>query len=677
MVIKCLDGIEQCVYPQIFSYSADYPEKVLLATIRDKGTCLCPRCMVEKDEADKMGMIRDMKRHLQKAQTYLHDKVELARKWIYYHAHAPTSSVVTKNAFIEQLGKDFNLGQMLVPDFLHEFELGVWKALFTHMVQVLYATNPDGSTIADLDSWFRQIPTFGVDTICKFAENTSEMKKLAARDFKDILQCCIAVFEDLLSEQDDNKQVLTLLYKTAEYHTYAKMHLHTESTLRDLEAVTSEFGRQIHQFREEQQISTAPQSYHRKHFAVFELSSNATRENQEPLSLLKGSFHSLRDYALFIRLFGGSDSISMQPGELAHRLVKWVYALTNKCSIAKQIGNRVHRLEKARLAWEYQLRQLRARNVVHWQKSNVTSMRADTHMKCWTSDSKNNSFNIHERVMGNQHDPAYKNFIAKLHDHIYGRFMGRTFDGNNHDDFTNDQWNSIHIENDNIYEVQTCQINYTTYDNRHDYDTINPKTHPDVMVLSPADDHDVDPFWYACVLGVFHTRVWIADSSVHGEQLRPMSFLWAFSGGRTSNLLEGISKAARRLNDNKREDWTNYYVNIFADRDIFMHHHGGGVGHAAQALVNPNANSDISKDTANENDLYCSLDESDGDTTDTSNESGLPAKTDMSIDTPPPSGLDDKEVEADVAEDVEVEEGSSEESDKEDSDNDDGQYASD
>ena len=35
---------------------------------------------------------------------------------------------------------------------------------------------------------FRQIPTFGRGTIRCFRNNTSEMKKLAAQDFEDILQ---------------------------------------------------------------------------------------------------------------------------------------------------------------------------------------------------------------------------------------------------------------------------------------------------------------------------------------------------------------------------------------------------------------------------------------------------------------------------------------------------------
>jgi hypothetical protein len=37
-------------------------------------------------------------------------------------------------------------------------------------------------------SRFRQVPTFGRDSIRRFSSNISELKKLAARDFEDILQ---------------------------------------------------------------------------------------------------------------------------------------------------------------------------------------------------------------------------------------------------------------------------------------------------------------------------------------------------------------------------------------------------------------------------------------------------------------------------------------------------------
>ena len=33
---------------------------------------------------------------------------------------------------------------MFVVDLLHEFELGVWKAIFTHLLRLLYAQGGDG-----------------------------------------------------------------------------------------------------------------------------------------------------------------------------------------------------------------------------------------------------------------------------------------------------------------------------------------------------------------------------------------------------------------------------------------------------------------------------------------------------------------------------------------------------
>ena len=40
---------------------------------------------------------------------------------------------------------------MLVVDFMHEVELGVWKALFTHLICILYAVAPNGTLVGTLD----------------------------------------------------------------------------------------------------------------------------------------------------------------------------------------------------------------------------------------------------------------------------------------------------------------------------------------------------------------------------------------------------------------------------------------------------------------------------------------------------------------------------------------------
>ena len=45
------------------------------------------------------------------------------------------------------LGFDFY--KMIVPDLLHEFELGVFKATFTHQMRILYAAG--GNKIQELN----------------------------------------------------------------------------------------------------------------------------------------------------------------------------------------------------------------------------------------------------------------------------------------------------------------------------------------------------------------------------------------------------------------------------------------------------------------------------------------------------------------------------------------------
>jgi hypothetical protein len=54
--------------------------------------------------------------------------------------------------FAEKLGS-FGLDPfvMLVVDLLHEFELGVWKAVFTHLIRLLYAAAPAGRLVTELN----------------------------------------------------------------------------------------------------------------------------------------------------------------------------------------------------------------------------------------------------------------------------------------------------------------------------------------------------------------------------------------------------------------------------------------------------------------------------------------------------------------------------------------------
>ncbi|KAG2339699.1 hypothetical protein BDR05DRAFT_835785, partial [Suillus weaverae] len=57
IVIEFLD-----VFPRFFTYSADYPEKTLLACIKFLAKCPCPRCLVPKAKIGELGTRADRRR---------------------------------------------------------------------------------------------------------------------------------------------------------------------------------------------------------------------------------------------------------------------------------------------------------------------------------------------------------------------------------------------------------------------------------------------------------------------------------------------------------------------------------------------------------------------------------------------------------------------------------------
>lgn len=192
-----------------------------------------------------------------------------------------------------------------------------------------------------------------------------------------------------------------------------------------------------------------------------------------------------------------------------------------------------------------------------------------------------------------------------------GRHLKREYDGDPHAEFTDEERNSVRVVNNKIYSCQTCRVNYTTYDIRRSQDTINPCSHPDVIVQSPETGPNSTPYWYARVIGVYHATVWMTHPQAREHTTQEMDFLWvrwfgvepgyrsgfkyarlpkigfvpsddeyaftfldpsqiirgvhllpAFHAGRTSDLLPVAESAAHILEENKSEDWVNFYVRM-------------------------------------------------------------------------------------------------------------------
>jgi hypothetical protein len=57
---------------------------------------------------------------------------------------------IIQNAFSDRLAPlGFNFFSMLVVDLMHEFELGVWKAIFLHLLRILQSQGSE--SIVELD----------------------------------------------------------------------------------------------------------------------------------------------------------------------------------------------------------------------------------------------------------------------------------------------------------------------------------------------------------------------------------------------------------------------------------------------------------------------------------------------------------------------------------------------
>jgi len=113
-------------------------------------------------------------------------KLQMTRSWIFEKGLAingkplervmgQDSMIPTNNVFSNLLNSfGFNIFIALVVDLLHEFELGVWKAVFTNLIRILFAFGQD--TVQELNKRCRCVSTFsGRDTIHRFSDNVSEI----------------------------------------------------------------------------------------------------------------------------------------------------------------------------------------------------------------------------------------------------------------------------------------------------------------------------------------------------------------------------------------------------------------------------------------------------------------------------------------------------------------------
>ncbi|KAG2743054.1 hypothetical protein P692DRAFT_20878962 [Suillus brevipes Sb2] len=569
IVIEFLNGVSRRVFPRFFTYSADYPETTLLASIKFLAQCPCPRCLMPKTKIGGIGTKAD-------------------RRW-------------REN----EIREDGN---------------GVWS-IINRVCKWLYV---EGTNIASVN-------------------NASGMKKLAARNFEDLLQCSIPIFEDLLPATI-NVLVLDLLFELATWQGLAKLRIHTDSTLFFLDTSTTRLGKVLRCFVSETD----------KEYDTYDLpSEEAARGRQKARKAAQGQpnsnirkkpavgsskrrrlfnfqtykLHALGDYVNTIRRFGTTDNYSTMLGELEHRCVKHFYPRVSKSQFTSGIAKQQRR-ERILFQMAEHAPSARSESTGHKKGKGKCQNRKTVPLDAPSlrfEDSEQLPFTdpcAHYHIStGNASDPAFADFLPRLKDHITSRLREHDYDSDEIS-FTPAERSRVIFINDRIYRHKVLRVNYTSYDLRRAQDSLNPRTHADIMVLSHEDDDvDAHPYWYARIIGVFHAFVIFNDTAVgtSSHEQKQIDFVWvrwfgrdlehragwrakrlhrvgfiphsdpgafrfidlkqiirgihmipAFTKGHTTDLLPPSIVCHPSEND---EDWIYYYVNLF-DRNMFMRFRG-------------------------------------------------------------------------------------------------------
>jgi hypothetical protein len=164
-------------------YSSHTVVRGLLSGVRVQGDSPCTEDTVAKEDFGLLGTPEDMQARVALARHYtpsLAKNIQKARDFIYKKGYAikyrgveellkaqswsatrvrrfarmiwiKVFTNMFQSAFERLVPLGLDVFKMLVPDVLHEFELGIWKMILAHLVRLLYASGGD-SAVNELDN---------------------------------------------------------------------------------------------------------------------------------------------------------------------------------------------------------------------------------------------------------------------------------------------------------------------------------------------------------------------------------------------------------------------------------------------------------------------------------------------------------------------------------------------
>ncbi|TCD61874.1 hypothetical protein EIP91_007802 [Steccherinum ochraceum] len=567
--------------PATLTHSADYPEKVLFATIRSMGDCLRPRCKIYKPLVSELGMIL----------------VTTARNAIYKAGSAIKTRVNAFSEFAEAVSEDIaplqrNFFTMFVPDLMHEFEQDEWKRFFTYLLTRLLEVI-GASAVQEMNRRYRLMPTFGCFTIRKKSVDASALKKLAAPDYEEYVRTAMPVFEKLFQTRS-----MISSFKTC------CLHWPTGTPSQNFYW----FFVNVCGFYATKELAREEAARNRRRAAAIKAGQPVPLATagklKKTLNFFTYKHHALGDYPDTIVMFGSTDSDSTQQS-LNHRRVKRFYARTNKNNSVKQITNLHRRKEAMRSRKEWTHKTLKKKRqseaaVLETQSEPLTYTPPEYHHDI--SRSQNFPSTLSRWANLNKVDPVMKDFYRKLQGHLYSRLLKPGY-ADVKQTFTNAERQNFLLLGSRIYRLEIFQVNCTTYD---------VFSHAAVLHRVNGQLPTTRIVEFLLVRWLRLHTIWkggFEARRLHRIEFLPESDANAFGFLDPDNVIRGshlIPAFAYGLQEDASLYYSDvykyYYVRFFVDRDMYMRYRGLGVGHSFirvpqdQSAVSPSCDADDDDD---------------------------------------------------------------------------------
>ncbi|KAG9046273.1 hypothetical protein FS837_004731 [Tulasnella sp. UAMH 9824] len=298
--------------------------------------------------------------------------------------------------------------------------------------------------------------------------------------------------------------------------------MHTESTLANFDEAVSQYGKLIRRFASKTcpafETSETPREHEARARCTARKAARGQRDvpdaSTDPVlaskatkkfNLQRFKLHNLGHNTNSIRQFGTLDGYSTMRSELEHRSTKTWYKRTNKTRTSTRQITAMEALSRYLRKIGTAVSSILAAEE-HLQGLGSIKKPSRMHERYEMARSTKRKLMIGSFIREHPGDPAVKDFWERLRDFFISQLRGVRYDGED-TTYSNEERHRLHIKDDFLYEHSHLRINYTTYDVRRAQDSISLRTsRRDVMV--PANDAKLDhPFWYARVLGIYHTFV--------------------------------------------------------------------------------------------------------------------------------------------------------------------------